>query len=116
MRERVPCVYMLASGYNGTLYTGVTSNLVGRVIQHREGTYDGFTRRYGVTRLVWYEVADSMEVAIAREKQVKRYRREWKRNLIERQNLMWNDLAVDLGLPPLTTSPGAGLDPGTRPG
>ncbi|PJI88543.1 GIY-YIG nuclease family protein [Sphingomonas koreensis] len=75
MRERLPCVYILASGVNGTLYVGVTSNLIGRVIQHREGTFDGFTRRYGVYRLVWFEVGESMEAAIAREKQVKRYRR-----------------------------------------
>lgn len=98
MRERLPCVYILASGYNGTLYVGVTSNLIGRVIQHREGTFDGFTKRYGVHRLVWFEVAETMEAAIAREKQVKRYRRDWKRNLIERENPMWNDLAVGLGL------------------
>ena len=116
MRERIPCVYILASGYNGTLYTGVTSNLIGRIVQHRDGSFGGFTRRYGVTRLVYHEVADTMEAAIAREKQVKRYRREWKRNLIERQNPMWNDLAVDLGLPPLTGSPGAGLTPGAGPG
>ncbi len=69
-----------------------------------------------MTRLVYYEVADTMESAIAREKQIKRYRREWKRNLIERQNPMWNDLAVDLGLPRLMALSGAALDPGTRPG
>jgi putative endonuclease len=94
MRERLPCVYILASGYSGTLYVGVTSNLVGRVIQHREGAFGGFTKRYGVCRLVWFETGEAMEAAIAREKQVKRYRREWKRNLIERENPMWNDLAV----------------------
>ena len=61
MRERHPCVYILASGYNGTLYVGVTSNLIGRLIQHREGTFDGFTKRYTILRLVYYEVADTME-------------------------------------------------------
>ena len=99
MRARLPCVYILASGVNGTLYVGVTSNLIGRVIQHREGTFDGFTRRYGVYRLVWFEVGESMEAAIAREKQLKRWRRDWKRNLIERENPMWNDLAVGFMLP-----------------
>jgi putative endonuclease len=102
MRERIPCVYILAKAYNSTLYTGVTSHLVGRVMQHRDGTFDGYTKRYGIKRLVYYEVADTMEAAIAREKQIKRYSREWKRNLIERENPEWNDLAVDLGLPLLT--------------
>ena len=116
MRERLPCVYILASGVNGTLYVGVTSNLTGRVIQHREGTFGGFTQRYGVHRLVWFEVAETMEAAIAREKQVKRYRRDWKRNLIERENPMWNDLAVRLGLEPLAAVTRGEVDPGTRPG
>lgn len=97
MRERVPCVYMLASGFNGTLYVGVTSDLIARVVQHRDGNHGGFTKRYGVYRLVWFEIAATMEAAIAREKQVKRYRREWKRNLIERDNPAWNDLAEGLG-------------------
>ena len=105
MRELVPCVYMLASGYNARLYVGVTSNLVGRVMQHRNGTFDGFTKRYGIARLVFFEVADTMEAAIAREKQLKKWRREWKRNLIERENRAWNDLAVGLGLLPLGKRP-----------
>ena len=116
MMDRQPCVYILASGYNGTLYVGVTSNLIGRLMQHRAGVPDSFTTRYGVTRLVYFEMADTMDAAIAREKQLKRYRRDWKRNLIEHANLMWNDLAVSFGLPPLTTLSGATLDPGTRPG
>jgi putative endonuclease len=116
MRERLPCVYILASGVNGTLYVGVTSNLIGRVIQHREGAFDGFTKRYGVHRLVWFEGGETMEAAIAREKQVKRYRRDWKRNLIERENPMWNDLAVGLGLEPLAVVTRGEVDPGTRPG
>jgi putative endonuclease len=101
MLDRTPCVYILASAYNGTLYTGVTSNLIARIIQHREGTFDGFTKRYQIHRLVYYETGGTMESAIAREKQIKRYKREWKRNLIERENPMWNDLAVGLGLDPL---------------
>ena len=116
MIERTPCVYILASGYNGTLYVGVTSNLIGRVIQHREGTFGGFTKRYGVHRLVWFEARESMEAAIAREKQLKRWRREWKRNLIERENPMWNDLAVGLGLEPLGVVTGGKVGPGTRQG
>jgi predicted GIY-YIG superfamily endonuclease len=68
MIERVPCVYILASGYNGRLYTGVTSNLIGRVQQHRDGTFDGHTRKYGIHRLVYYEVFDTMEPAILRER------------------------------------------------
>ena len=63
--ERVPCVYILASGFHGTLYTGVTSNLLGRVCQHREEVTGGFTKRYGVKRLVWFEVHEAMETAIA---------------------------------------------------
>ncbi|MEO5493594.1 MAG: GIY-YIG nuclease family protein [Sphingomonas sp.] len=101
MREIVPCVYILAKAYNGTLYVGATSNLVNRVIQHREGTFDGFTKRYGIKRLVYFEVADTIDGAVTRERQLKRYRREFKRNLIERGNPAWNDLAVGLGLPPL---------------
>jgi putative endonuclease len=84
MIERTPCVYILASGYNRRLYTGVTSNLVGRIMQHREGTFDGHTKKLGIHRLVYFEVAETMAAAIHREKQLKRYKREWKRNLIER--------------------------------
>ena len=99
MREITPCVYMMASGHLGTLYVGVT--LVGRVMQHRDGTYDGFTKQHGIDRLVWYEMGDSMEGAITREKTLKKWRRDWKCNLIEQANPEWNDLAVDLGLDPL---------------
>jgi len=95
---------------------GVTSNLVSRIIQHRAGTFEGHTKRYSIHRLVYFEIADTMEAAIAREKQVKRYRRDWKRNLIERDNPAWNDLAVGLGLEPLAVSPSRPVDPGTRPG
>jgi putative endonuclease len=92
---------MLASGRNGTLYTGATSNLIGRVAQHRDGRFDGFTKEHGVTRLVWYAMADTMEAAITQEKRVKRWRRAWKIALIEEQNPRWDDLAVALGLPRL---------------
>jgi putative endonuclease len=100
--ERIPCVYILAKCYHGTLYTGVTSNLMGRIMQHREGTFDGFTKKYGIYRLVYYEVGDAMDAVIQREKQIKRWRREYKYNLIERLNPEWNDLATGLGLSPVT--------------
>ena len=101
MREREPCVYILANGRLGTLYVGVTSDLIGRIVQHREGTFEGFTKRYGVKRLVWFEQAETMDAAIAHEKKLKKWPRDWKCNLIERQNPAWDDLAVTLGLEPL---------------
>lgn len=101
MWEGTPCVYILASAFNGTLYVGVTSNLVGRMVQHREERLDGFTKRYGVKQLVWFETGKSMEGAIAREKTLKKWPRDWKKNLIEGQNPEWNDLAIGLGLDPL---------------
>ena len=91
----------MASRRNGTLYTGVTSNLIGRVYQHREGVVPGFTRKHGVKQLVWFEQHSTMEQAIAREKQVKKWLRVWKLELIERDNLGWRDLAEDLGFAPL---------------
>ena len=99
--ERNPCVYILASGLYGTLYIGVTSNLLQRLVQHREGLIPGFTSRYQVHRLVHFEMFGDMERAIAREKQLKNWRRQWKINLINAENPEWADLAVGLGLPPL---------------
>ncbi|KQS01335.1 hypothetical protein ASG11_16750 [Sphingomonas sp. Leaf357] len=116
MIERTPCVYILANRYNGAMYVGVTSNLIGRVLQHREGRFDGHTKKYGILRLVHFEIADTMDAAITREKQLKRWRREWKRNLIEAHNPMWNDLAVGFGLPSLPVALDRTADPGTRPG
>ena len=87
-----PAVYIMASKRNGTLYTGVTSNLPQRVWQHREGVGDGFTRRYGCKMLVWYEMAPTMEAAIAREKQIKAGSRAKKIALIAGFNPGWNDL------------------------
>lgn len=89
---KVPAVYMMASGIQGTLYIGVTSDLVLRVWQHREGVVDGFTERFGVKRLVWYELHGSMQAAIAREKSLKKWNRAWKVRLIEEGNLAWRDL------------------------
>ncbi len=97
-----PCVYILASQPYGTLYIGVTSNLLGRMMQHRASRTPGFTARYGVHRLVRYEACDTMEQAILREKQLKRWHRQWKINLIEADNPQWSDLAMELGLPPLS--------------
>ena len=101
MRERQPCVYMLASGFNGTLYVGVTSDLPARIAQHRAGTFGGFTTAHAVVRLVWYEVTERMVDAIASEKRIKKWPRDYKKNLIERDNPEWNDLAVALGFEPL---------------
>ena len=101
MRERQPCVYILAGGKHGTLYIGVTSDLLARLYQHREGLIRGFTARHGVAHLVWFEMADTMEAAILREKQLKKWNRDWKLNLIERENPGWVDLAIGLGFEPL---------------
>ena len=87
-----PAVYILASERNGTLYIGVTSNLPQRIWQHREGLVEGFTNRYSVKMLVWYEMHESMEFAIMREKALKKWRREWKLELIEQSNAQWRDL------------------------
>ena len=91
-----PCVYMIASKRNGTLYSGVTSDLVGRVTKHKNGDYDGFTAKYGVSLLVWFEEHSHMDAAITREKQIKRWKREWKVALIEKSNPEWRDLFVEL--------------------
>ena len=92
MDRRQPCVYMLSSGPNGTLYTGVTSDLLKRVWQHRHGVVDGFSRQYDVHDLVWYELHETMESAILREKALKNWKRQWKMRLIEGENPGWNDL------------------------
>jgi putative endonuclease len=87
-----PAVYILASDRNGTLYTGVTSNLVQRTWEHREHAADGFTKRYDVTMLVWYELHGAIGAAILREKQIKAWKRQWKIELIEKKNPYWHDL------------------------
>jgi len=104
--DRQPCVYILASDRNGTLYVGVTSDLPGRLYQHRAKLLPGFTARYGVAKLVRYELFGDMEAAIRREKQLKNWRRDWKLNLIEQDNRDWHDLANQLGFDPVCpTSP-----------
>jgi putative endonuclease len=97
-----PCVYILASGRHGTIYIGVTSDLIQRLYQHRTGAVAGFTTDHGVHRLVRYEMFDDMPFAIAREKQLKNWRRNWKINLIEQENQDWHDLAVDFGFEPFS--------------
>jgi putative endonuclease len=97
--NKQPCVYMLASQRNGTLYIGVTSDLIRRVYQHRMNMVDGFTKRYGVHELVWYEIHEIMESAIQREKQLKKWSRVAKIHLIEQRNQTWNDLWTELVSP-----------------
>lgn len=91
-----PSVYLLASKRNGTLYVGVTSNLVQRIWQHKNDLLEGFTRRYSVHMLVWYEACGTMQAAIAREKAIKEWKRAWKIRLIEEKNPDWRDLYGDL--------------------
>ena len=91
-----PAVYILASARNGTLYVGVTSNMVQRTWQHRHGTTAGFTQRYGVHHLVYYELHADMEHAIEREKRLKKWERQWKLRLIEKANPEWRDLYDEL--------------------
>ena len=94
--KRQPCVYLLASKQNGTLYTGVTSNLLKRVWEHKNNVVEGFTKKYGVHTLVWYEVHETMESAIQREKTIKNWKRAWKIKVIEEMNPQWRDLYPDL--------------------
>ena len=104
--DRQPCVYILARASHSTFYTGVTSDLPGRIYQHREEVMRGFTNRYGIKRLVWFEMHESMVAAILREKRIKRWRRAWKYDLIHENNPTWRDLAEDFGFEslPLTSS------------
>ena len=99
MRE--PAIYILASAFRGTLYIGVTSDLPGRIYRHRSGEGDGFSARYRVNRLVHIECYEATYDAISREKQLKRWHRDWKINLIAEHNPHWRDLAEDMGFPPL---------------
>ena len=94
--ERQPCVYLLASGRNGTIYTGVTSNLPKRIWEHKNDLVEGFTRKYGVHTLVWYELHATMETAIRREKAIKNWKRAWKVEMIEKENPKWRDLYREL--------------------
>jgi putative endonuclease len=93
---KFPCVYILASRRNGTLYVGVTSDLLTRVWTHKNDLLGGFTNKYRVHMLVWYEVHETMESAIKREKNIKKWNRKWKLALIEKLNPLWQDLFDDL--------------------
>ncbi|KUR77007.1 GIY-YIG nuclease family protein [Novosphingobium sp. FSW06-99] len=100
-RNIAPAVYLMASKRNGTLYIGVTSNLLQRVAQHRAGTFGGFSAAHDVKSLVWFESHPTMESAILREKRLKAWKRGWKLDLIESANPDWRDLAIDYGFEPL---------------
>ena len=91
-------VYILASKPHGTLYTGMTSDLLKRIWEHKNKAVPGFTRRYGVDQLVWFEAHETTEAALRREKQIKEWKRDWKINLIERENRRWADLSSTLSL------------------
>lgn len=94
MIQKRPAVYILASERNGTLYAGLTSDLAKRVNQHKDGEVDGFTKKYGVKLLVWYRYFETMAEAIAQEKKLKNWKRDWKIQLIEQENPYWQDLDV----------------------
>lgn len=94
--EKQSYVYMLASGRYGTLYVGVTSDLIRRVWQHREGLADGFTKKYGVKTLVWFETHYDVLEAITREKRIKKWNRKWKIALIQKDNPFWTDLYPEI--------------------
>jgi len=91
-------VYILASEKNGTLYVGVTNDLLRRVYEHKEGVAEGFTKRHSVKRLVYFEIHESIEAAIHREKTLKHWPRDWKLNLVERENPDWRDLSLGMSL------------------
>ena len=115
--DRVSFAYILASRFRGTLYTGVTSDLMRRIWEHRSGVRSRFPGRYSVYRLVWWEAFGDIERAILREKQIKRWHRPWKVNLIESTNPHWDDLAVKLGFDRLPEEPKSGDPPAAwRPG
>ncbi len=89
-------VYILANEHNGTLYTGVTNNLQRRIYEHKNGLLEGFTKKYNIKTLIYYEQTTDVESAIAREKCIKKWNRVWKRRLIEKDNPEWKDLSFDL--------------------
>jgi putative endonuclease len=95
-KEKQPCVYILASKRNGTLYIGVTSGLINRIWQHKNNLVEGFSQKYNVHLLVYYEFHETMENAIIREKQLKNWKRSWKLDLIEKNNPDWKDLYFDI--------------------
>lgn len=107
------CVYIMASGKNGTIYVGVTSDLIKRVFEHRESLIAGFTKRYGCKLLVWFEQYDDLHEARRRELQIKEWKRAWKIRLIEEQNFDWDDLYPSL-FEPGCAGPGPRPSPGSE--
>ncbi len=97
MRTFEPTVYLLANRYRGALYTGMTTDPLGRFYQHRNAIVPGYTERRDIKLLVWFERHDDLEIAIRREKTIKRWPRQWKFNVIEAENPDWRDLALDFG-------------------
>ena len=96
MEEKLSYIYIMASGKNGTLYIGVTANLQDRINKHKKGLYEGFTKKYDIKSLVYYEVFVDIQEAFTREKQLKKWKRDWKIKLIEKNNPGWKDLTLDL--------------------
>ncbi|MCX6767037.1 MAG: GIY-YIG nuclease family protein [Candidatus Moranbacteria bacterium] len=96
MSNKSYCVYILASKRNGTLYTGVTNNLLRRVWQHKKGEFDGFTKKYKINMLVYYESTENIISAIEQEKRIKKWKRKWKLDLIEKNNPQWKDLFLEI--------------------
>lgn len=94
---KIFCVYILANKRNGTLYTGVSNNLLRRIIEHKRKIKEGFTKKYNITKLVWFEQTDDVRLAIQKEKQIKKWNRKWKLNLIEQTNPEWKDLYYEIG-------------------
>jgi len=117
VKEQLYYVYILASAGNGTLYVGVTNDVLRRSWEHKNELIAGFTKKYGVHRLVWYELHDDINQAIAREKRLKRWNRAWKIRLIEESNSGWNDLYDRLtGEITLPYTPGSPSPRFARPG
>ncbi|HET6407794.1 MAG TPA: GIY-YIG nuclease family protein [Chthoniobacteraceae bacterium] len=112
---RDPCVDILARSSHGTFYTGVTSNLVQRIHQHQAETFKGYTKDYGIKRLVWFERHEAMGTAILREKRIKPRLRPWKYDLVNAMNPTWRDLAEDFGFEPLPLGRRK-AGPGSSPG
>jgi putative endonuclease len=112
--DKQPCVYILARGSHSTLYTGVTSDLIGRIHQHREGMVRGFTQRYGIKRLVWFEPHETMDSAIVHEKRVKRWPCAWKYDVIHHENPHLARSCRGLRISATAVEVKAG--PGSRPG
>jgi putative endonuclease len=96
MSDKRYYIYILSNQKNGTLYIGVTSNLIRRIREHKERKVEGFTKKYNIDKLIYYEVYGEVGMALYREKQLKKWKREWKLELIEKENPSWNDLSGSL--------------------